>query len=140
MLLLSSNLKRSVEISNLCKKIISLEQDILQVSFINRNGRMVETEVNNSDETSRLTKQESEILSMQCMLQFSMNKEFEEKLTRVRYTVIKREATSDFIFPIFDGIVFVIIDNAAYVPAVGNKISELILEYQPKIESAMKNA
>ena len=101
---------------------------------------MVETEVNNSDETSRLTKQESEILSMQCMLQFSMNKEFEEKLTRVRYTVIKREATSDFIFPIFDGIVFVIIDNAAYVPAVGNKISELILEYQPKIESAMKNA
>ena len=103
MLLLSPNLKRKIEVSNLCKEIISTEQGVLQVSFINRNGRMIETELNDSLKSSGLTKQESVMLSMQCTLQFSMNREFEEKLTKVHYTVIKRESTSDFIFPVFSG-------------------------------------
>ena len=140
MLLLSPNLKKSVEISNLCKKILLVGQGVLQVSFINRNGRMIETKLNDSCKSSGLTKLESEMLSMQCTLQLSMNKEFEEKLTRVLYTVIKRESTSDFIFPMFDGIVFVVIDNTTYIQSVGNKISELILEYQSKIEDTSKNA
>lgn len=140
MLLLSANLKRSVEISNLCKKILSTEQGTLQVSFINRNGRMVETTLDSSQESSGLTKQESEILSMQCTLQLSMNKEFDEKLTRVRYTIIKRESTSDFIFPMFDGVIFVVIDNAVNIQAVGNMISDLIFEYQSKIEDIEKDA
>ena len=140
MLLLSPNLKRSVEISNLCKKILSVEPGILQVSFINRNGRMIETTLNNSWESSRLTKQESEMLSMQCTLQLSMNKEFDEKLTRVRYTIIKRESTSDFIFPMFDGIIFVIIDNIVHIQAVDNRISDLISVYQSKIEDIEKDA
>ena len=140
MLLLSPNLKRSVEISNLCKNILLAEQGVLQVSFINRNGRMIETKLNDSCKSSGLTKLESEMLSMQCTLQLSMNKEFEEKLTRVRYTVIKRESTSDFIFPMFDGVVFVVLDNTSYIQSVGNKISELILEFQSKIEDTSKNA
>ena len=140
MLLLSPNLKRSVEISNLCKKILSVEQGVLQVSFINRNGRMIETTFNDSQESSELTKQESEMLSMQCTLQLSMNKEFDEKLTRVRYTLIKRESTSDFIFPMFDGVIFVVIENAVNIQAVGNTISDLILEYQSKIEDIEKDA
>ena len=140
MLLLSPNLKRSVEISNLCKKILSVQQGILQVSFINRNGRMVETLLNDSWDSGGLTKQESEMLSMQCTLQISMNKEFDEKLTRMQYTVIKRESASDFIFPMFDGVVFVMIDNTAQIQKIGGMISELIFEYQSKIENIEKDA
>ena len=140
MLLLSPNIKRSIEISNLCKKILSVQQGVLQVSFINRNGRMIETVLNDSWDSSGLTKQESEMLSMQCTLQLSMNQEFDEKLTRVRYTVIKRESTSDFIFPMFDGVVFVIIDSTEHIQVAGNMILDLILEYQSKIEDIEKDA
>ena len=140
MLLLSPNIKRSIEISNLCKKILSVQQGVLQVSFINRNGRMIETVLNDSWDSSGLTKQESEMLSMQCTLQISMNKEFDEKLTKVRYTVIKRESASDFIFPMFDGVIFVMIDNVIQIQKVGNIISELISEYQLKIETIEKDA
>ena len=137
MLLLSPNLRRSIEISNLCDSILSTEK-ILQVSFINRNGREIETKSNESNESYRLTKQEFEMLSMQCTLQISMNKEFDEKLTKVHYTIIKRESTCEFIFPIFEGIIFVVIDNTVDIQVACNRILELIHKYESKTNNTQR--
>ena len=124
--MLSPNLKRSIEVSNLCKNILAINCRIQQVSFINRKGRIIESRFRENIESPKLTKQEFEMLSMQCTLQISMNKEFEEKLSRVSYTLIKRESTLDFILPLYDGIIFVVVEGTTCIQQIGNKILELL--------------
>ena len=70
------------------------------------------------------------MLYMQCMLQSSMNKEFEGKLGRLDYTLIRRESALNFIFPFSDGVIFVITDKTISIQEIGSKISKLIMEFE----------
>lgn len=63
---------------------------------------------------------------MQCKLQSSMNKEFEEKLGHLDYTLICRESTLEFIFPFYGGVIFVIVDKEIPIQSTGKKILELM--------------
>lgn len=58
-----------------------------------------------------------------------MNKEFEEKLGHLSYTLIRRESTLNFIFPFYDGIIFVIADKEIPIQDIEGKISELITRF-----------
>jgi hypothetical protein len=55
-----------------------------------------------------------------------MNKEFENKLGHLDYTLICRETTLNFIFPCYDGVIFVIVDKEITIQSTSKKISELI--------------
>jgi hypothetical protein len=55
-----------------------------------------------------------------------MNKEFEDKLGHLDYTLICRESTLEFIFPFYEGIIFVIVDQETPIQSIGKKILELI--------------
>jgi len=133
-ILISSNLERSLEISNICRDILFIHPMTRCSSFINRNGRIVESKFRDNRNITSLTRQELEMLYMQCKLQSSMNEEFDEKLGRLNYTLIRRESSLHFIFPFFDGIIFVIMDNEIAIQGIVNKISELIIKYEFDLE------
>ena len=103
-------------------------------SFINRNGRITESKFRDDENITGLTRQELEMLYMQCKLQSSMNEEFDEKLGCLNYTLISRESTLNFLFPFFDGVIFVIIDNEISIQGIANKISKLIIKCEFDLE------
>ena len=72
-------LERSLEISTLCQKIISLHSQILCVSAVNKNGRIIDSKLRDDSSTTNLSGQELEMLYMQRTLQTSMNKEFDKR-------------------------------------------------------------
>jgi len=86
---------------------------------------------------SGLTTQDLEMLGMQCKLQSSMNDEFSNKLGHLGYTLICRESTFDFIFPFYDGIIFVIMTRDISIQNMSRKILELITTFE--LHSGIEN-
>jgi len=123
-----------LEISNLCQDILFVHPMTRCSSFINGNGRITESKFRDDRNITGLTRQELETLYMQCKLQSSMNKEFDEKLGHLSYTLIRRESTLNFLFPFFNGVIFVIMDNEISIQNIVNKISELIIKYEFDLE------
>ncbi|PIN82710.1 MAG: hypothetical protein COV65_05420, partial [Nitrosopumilales archaeon CG11_big_fil_rev_8_21_14_0_20_33_24] len=53
-------------------------------------------------------------------------KEFEDKIGRLDYTLICRESTLEFIFPFYEGIIFVVANKNILLSDTCKKISELL--------------
>jgi len=125
-LMKTTSLEQSLGISNMCQGILTIDYKIHFSCYINRNGRIVESKFCNDGLITDLTIQELEMRYMQCRLQSSMNKEFEDKIGRLDYTLICREHTFEFIFPFYEGVIFVIVDKEIEIQSIGKKILELI--------------
>lgn len=130
----SPHLERSLKITNLCQDILSINTEIRCSSFINRNGRIVESKFRDDGNITGLTKQELEMQYMQCKLQSSMNNEFSNKLGHLDYTLICRKFTLDFIFPFYDGVFFVSMTNGVAILDVSKRISKLIATFESNLE------
>ena len=52
--------------------------------------------------------------------------EFENKLGHFDYTLICRESSLNFIFPFYDGVIFVMVDKEIPIQSISKKILELI--------------
>ena len=122
----TTSLEQSLEISNMCQDILSIHPKIHFSCYINRNGRIVESKLCDDGLITYLTSQELEMRYMQCKLQSSMNKEFEDKIGHLDYTLICRESTLEFIFPFYGGVIFVIVDKEIPIQSTGKKILELM--------------
>ena len=129
-LISSPSLERNLKISNLCQDILSIHPKTRCSSFINRNGRVVESKFRDDGNNTGLTCQELEMLYMQCKLQSSMNTEFNRKLGHLRYTLICRESALEFIFPFCDGVIFVSLDKDIPIQSVSKNISELMAKFE----------
>jgi hypothetical protein len=122
----TTSLEQSLGISNMCQDILSINPEIHFSCYINRNGRIVESKLCDDGLITDLTSQELEMRYMQCKLQSSMNKEFEDKIGRLDYTLICRESTLEFIFPFYEGIIFVVANKNILLSDTCKKISELL--------------
>lgn len=122
----TTSLEQSLEISNMCQDILSLSPEIHFSCYINRNGRIVESKFCDDGLITDLSSQELEMRYMQCKLQSTMNKEFEDKIGRLDYTLICRESTLELIFPFFDGIIFIIANKHLLFSNTCKKISKLL--------------
>jgi hypothetical protein len=67
---------------------------------------------------------------LQCKLQSSINKEFEDKIGHLDYILICREFTLEFIFPFYEGVIFVITDKEIPIQSTCKKILELITVFR----------
>jgi len=59
-----------------------------------------------------------------------MNTEFDGKLGHLYYTLICRESALEFIFPFYDGVIFVSLDKDISIQNVSKKILELIAKFE----------
>ena len=124
------NLERSLEVSKLCQSIVSLNNQIEFASIINKNGHVLDSKLRNESIITKLLSQEFEMLFMQLTLQTSMNKEHDNKLEIVNYTVIDREYAFELIFPFYDGIILVITESNVLIKDLAGKILKIIKEFQ----------
>ncbi len=124
------NMERSLNVSSLCNNILSITNKVHCSAFINSNGRIMEFQLRDEDKIKNLTKHELEILHMQSKLQLSMNMEFDKKLGQLDYTMICREATLEFMFPCFEGVIFVSLSKDISIPDVSKEISEQIIKFK----------
>lgn len=122
----TTSLEQSLEISNVCQDILSISPEIHFSCYINRNGRIVESKFCDDGLITDLSSQELEMRYMQCKLQSTMNKEFEDKIGRLDYTLICRESTLELIFPFFDGIIFIVANKDLLFSDTCKKISALL--------------
>jgi len=60
-----------------------------------------------------------------------MNGEFDGKLGSLSYTLICRESILDFIFPFYDGVIFVSMDKDIPIHDMSDKILKLV-QFQSK--------
>ena len=120
------NLERNLEISKMCQDILSMHAETRCSSFINKNGRIIESKFRDDGDRINLTDKELEILYMQCKLQSSMNEEFNGKLGHLDYTLVCRKSTLDFIFPFYDGVILVSMDRGISIHEISDKILKLV--------------
>jgi len=124
------SLEQSLEVSKLCQVIISLDPRIHVVSVVNKNGRILNTKLRNDSTTTNLTPQEIEMLYMQRVLQTSMSKELDAKLSELNYTISYRDFMSEIIFPLLNGIIFIGIDSDVPIQKLIKEILDVIYDYK----------
>lgn len=98
-------------VSEFCKDIIAQNEDVLFVCAINKNGRIIDMEKQDSTVLSTLTKHESEIIFMQRILQVSMMRDLDEKLGKLNFAILEREYYAECLIPFYDGAILAFFDS-----------------------------
>jgi hypothetical protein len=91
-----------------CRNILNADEHIESVAFLNKKGKPVEITSRTSMFFQDLTEQQKEMLFMECILQHSMNTEYDNELGKTKYSIIEREDVLLFSFPIREFVVMVI--------------------------------
>lgn len=100
-----STIQKSLEVEKLCGAILSINKNIQSVTFINKNGRPIESITKESSEI--IPYKENEMLLMQCALTISMGRDFDDYFGQIGYTFVARKNLSMFSFPIGDSVILV---------------------------------
>lgn len=99
-------IEHTTELDILCDKVLDLNDNIQSVTILNKLGRPVERATRKGN-SSHLPDKESEMLFMQCVLQVSMGRDFDEQYGPVNYHLAKRANVTMFSFPIGEHVMLV---------------------------------
>ena len=125
----NNSLKWALEKSELCKTICLMNKDINLVAIINRNGRIIDSEFNNSKNLNHISTQELEMITMQRSLQTKMIKEFDNKLSFFKNTITLRNSFVEFVYPLDDGILLVISKTDVDIKQLSDELFSLISRF-----------
>ena len=134
---MSSNLERKTNISQLCKEIIASNEHIYFVASINKKGKAVESEIRDDRIITNLSKQESEMLFMQRVLQTTLGMELNEVMGPMNSITIQRETLLEIIFPYSKGILFVICDLEVIPRFLSKKISFMVRDFEWRLNTIL---
>ena len=133
----NTNLKQNLELTRLCQDILASNDRIYFVSTINRNGKSTESKFRNDRIIKNMTLQETEMLYMQRVLQYSLNREFDDVLGPLDNITIQRETLLEFIFPFSEGIVLVMSDLDVISRYLAKTISFLIRDFEFRLKDSL---
>jgi len=109
----------------LCGSILNLSKSIQYVVIINKLGRPVE-KLLQSSYTREFPDYMNEMLCMQCVLQISMGKDFDEQCGPINYHISERENLTMLTFPIDDHVILVSIKKSVSPISLARKIVNVI--------------
>lgn len=124
--MINDSLKRALTRSELCKTICLISNDINLVAILNKNGRIIDSKFNNSENLNHISVQELEMITMQRTLQTTMIKEFDNKLSFFRNTITLRKSLVEFVYPLDDEILLVISKADIDIKQLSDKLFSLI--------------
>ena len=127
--MMNDSLKRTLTRSELCKTICLIDKDINLVAIVNKNGRIIDSKFNNTENLNHISVQELEMITMQRTLQTTMIKEFDNKLSFFRNTVTLRKSLVEFVYPLDDEILLVISKAAVDIKQLSDKLFSLISSF-----------
>lgn len=119
----------SITLEDLCNSILLTSGDIQSVAVINKNGRAIEKKARgNTDQL--IPDQKNEIYFMQCSLQISMARDFDEEFGPVNYIITERENSKILSIPSFPHIILAIMKKGMDHTALVNKIKKAIRNFE----------
>jgi len=121
------NTQQSLDLSELCETIMSVDSCLMFVASVNNLGRITESKFRSDKFLSNLTGEELEMMFMQCALQASMIKDFDCKLGPFKYATIERESITIFLFPFYDRIILLASEPNIHLRSLAEKISDIII-------------
>jgi hypothetical protein len=122
-------LERKPPLDLICKQISCVDDHIDLVAILNQKGR-VEDMIARDDGVNRdLTGQKREMLFMECVLQASMHKEYDDEFGKVKGSIIQREKILAFSFQVDDYFLLVLTKPVPDPTALQQKIAGVIFNY-----------
>jgi len=119
----------SITLENLCKSILYTSENIQSVAVINKNGRAIEEKTRGKSDLL-IPDKKNEMYFMQCALQISMARDFDEELGPVSYTITERENSKFVSIPFFSHIILAKMKKGIDHTAMINKIKKVIRNFK----------
>jgi hypothetical protein len=119
-------------LNELCTSILDSSKNIQSVAVINRQGRAFE-KVSRPKYAGQFADKTEELLFMQCVLQVSLGRDFDEQFGTINYHVSKRTNGTMLTFPLGEDVILVIVNKNTSPISLARKISSLIVDYRSKV-------
>ncbi len=126
------------ELTPVCKSIINISKSIQTVSIINKYGRLVE-ELRQDGLSYNTANSFKEVFLMQCVLQISMGRDFDEEYGPINYHVNERKNTTILTFPLNDNVILVITKKNLSPISLARKIAGVLSQVQSSDSSAIRD-
>ncbi len=120
--------QRNPEFDRLCDSIIEINNNIQSVVVINKLGRPVSRSA--SPRYAKQFPDKSEVLFMQCVLEISMGRDFDDQYGPINYHVSERTNITMLTFPIDDHVIVITINKNVSPISLAKKISSIICQYK----------
>jgi hypothetical protein len=125
----------STEYDKLCDSILEVNSNIQSVAAINKLGRPVDSSTR-PKYIKQFPDKTSEILFMQCVLEISMGRDFDEQYGPINYHMSERANVTMLTFPIEDHVILVTASKNISPISLAKKIVNVISEYRHSITSS----
>jgi hypothetical protein len=124
--------RHDTEFDELCDSILGVNSNIQSVAAINKLGRPVDRS-SRPKYIKQFPDEASEILFMQCVLEISMGRDFDEQYGPINYHMSERENVTMLTFPIEDHVILVTASKNVSPISLAKKIVNIINEYRHSI-------
>lgn len=111
----------------LCNSILNASKNVQSVAFINKMGKPIEN-VSRPSFVKQFPNYMSEMFLMQCVLQISMGKDFDEHFGPINYHISERQNLTVLSFPVDDNVILVAINKNTSPITLAKKIASIISE------------
>ena len=118
-----------ITVENLCKSILCTSENIQSVAIINKNGRAIEEKTRGNSDLL-IPDKKNEMYYMQCALQISMARDFDEELGSLSHTITERENSKFVSIPSFSHIILAKMKKDVDHTALINKIKKIIRNFE----------
>ena len=135
--MMSSSLERSKSIIRLCDEILTSNESLFFVAYLNKNGKAIDSKLRNDRIITKMTRQEIEMLFMQRSLQISLGREFDDLIGPLNSIIIQRETLLEFIFPHLEGTIIVMSDLKVIPNFLSRKISFMLRNFDWEIKASI---
>lgn len=109
----------------LCESILDINKNIQSVALINKQGRPVD-KISRPRFTTQFQDNMSEVYYMQCVLQVSMGRDFDECYGPINYYMSERANLTMLSFPWNDHVLLVTVNKNVSPISLARKIANII--------------
>lgn len=127
----------TLDFDELCHLILEINRNIQSVAVINKLGRPVE-KINRAGNAKEISEEKNQMLFMQCVLEISMGKDFDEYYGPINYHLSERENLSMFSFPLDDSVILVTSNKDSSPISLARQITNAIAHYRKPVNVIVK--
>jgi hypothetical protein len=118
-----------LSLNSLCDTILKANKNIQSVAVINHMGRAVE-KLSRSNFERQFPDCMNDLFCMQCVLEVSMGRDFDENYGPINYHISERANLTTLSFPFDKDVILVIINRNVSPIALARKIVTIIHEHK----------
>lgn len=120
-----------VSLEPLCDSILRLNKNVQSVAVINNRGRAME-KISRPKFTEQFPDHLSELLCMNCVLQMSMGRDFDENYGPINYYISERTNLTMITLPLDENVLLVTTNKSISPLSLARKIVDLINEHKKR--------